>query len=281
MNKELKIFFITSLSIIVFGGIFIVYHFQSKGYEWAIGGGEKTLENPYDDTSPNESELLIEGEDPKGDKKDGQSSDNQSENAEGQRGTGGSALTGGSEGTATSGSNTTGNSTDTTRSNRSPNNQTNYGKQPSLGNKTNSTGQSSTGDTTSDKPTTGNTQTGKSDSKQSVAQIKSNYQPSVNKLQEEVDGELNTLVSRAKKEYSAKKANGESIDYGYFYNKYMSSIAGLEAQTDAEFNGIMSSLEKDLQANGHNKSNSQSLRDEYEAQKSARRDSMQSKIMGN
>ena len=275
MNKELKIFFITSLSIIVFGGIFIVYHFQFREFEVADKGVGKTLDSPSDSISPNESELIIEGENSQGDKKNGQSSDSpsdtSSENAEGERGTGGSSSTGGREGTITSGSNTTGNSTGTTGSNPSPHNQTNDGKQPSTENNTTSTGQ----------PATGNTQTGKTEQKQSVAQIKRKYKPSINKLQEEVDSELNTLVSSAKKDYSAKKANGENIDYGYFYNKYMSSIAGLEAQTDAEFNGIMSSLEKDLQANGHNKSNSQSLRDEYEAQKSARRDSMQSEIMGN
>ncbi|PIC85442.1 hypothetical protein CSV72_13585 [Sporosarcina sp. P20a] len=275
MNKQLKIFLITSLSIIVFGGIYIVYHFQFEENEWANRGGDKTLEKPYDATSPNESDLLIKGEEPKGDKKNGQpsdgSSDTSSGNADGQRGMGGSSSMGTSGGTTTSGSNTTENGTDTTGSNPSPNNQTNDGKKPSSENQTNSTGS-----TTSDKPATG-----KPDKKQSVAQIKSNYKPSVSKLQSEVDGELNSLINGAKKEYSTKKANGENIDYGYFYNKYMSSIAGLEAQTDAEFNGIMSSLEKDLQANGHNKSNSQSLRDEYEAQKSARRDSMQSKIMGN
>ncbi|PIC99882.1 hypothetical protein [Sporosarcina sp. P29] len=284
MNKQLKIFFITSLSIIVFGGIFIVYHFQTKGYEWVIGGGDKTLENPYDDNSPN-SELLIEGEEPKDDKGNGQKTDGSSnkgsKNTESQQGTDGSSSNGINEGTTTSGSNTTGNSTGTKGSNPSPNNQTNNGKQPSSENQTTSTGQSSTGGTTSDKSATGNTQTGNSDDKKSVAQIKSKYKPTINKLQEEVDSELNTLVSRAKKDYSTKKANGESIDYGYFYNKYMSSIAGLEAQTDAEFNGIMSSLERDLQANGHNKSSSQSIRDEYEAQKNARRNSMQSEIMGN
>lgn len=274
MNKELKFFFITSLSIIVLGGIFIVYHFYSKGYEMAGRGVNKTLESPSDTTLPNESELFIEGEEPTGDKKSGQptdgSSDNGSENAEGQRKTGGSSLTDTNGGTTNSGSNMTGNGTGTTGSNSSPNNQSNDGKHPSTENKTNSTDQSATG----------NTQTGKPDNKQSVAQIKGKYEPTVNKLQSEVDGELNALVSRAKKDYSTRKANGENIDYGYFYNKYMSSIAGLEAQTDAEFNGIMSSLEKELQANGHNKSNSQSVRAEYEAQKSARRDSMQSEIMG-
>ncbi|PID05909.1 MULTISPECIES: hypothetical protein [unclassified Sporosarcina] len=275
MNKELKVFLITSLSIIVLGGIYIVYHFQFKEFEAADKIGNQTVESPSDTTQPDESELLIEGEAPKGDKKNGQpsegASDTNSGNAEDERGTDRSSSTGTNGGTTTSGSNTTEDGTGATGSNSSSNSQPNDGKQSSSGNQT-----TSTGDTTSDKSVTG-----KTDKKQSVAQIKSKYQPTVNNLQSEVDGELNSLINSAKKEYSTKIANGESVDYGYFYNKYMSSIAGLEAQTDAEFNGIMSSLERDLQANGHNKSSSQSMRDEYEAQKNARRNSMQSEIMGN
>ncbi|WP_303964768.1 hypothetical protein [Sporosarcina ureae] len=250
MNKELKIFFITSVSVIVFGGIYSVYHFQIKESEVANKEANQTIESPSDTTLPMESELTIEGE----------------ENQEGQKGTSGSSSTKGSEQT-TSGSNTKANDAGTT------------GRQPSVDQQTNDVKHPNSN--TTKKPVTDNAQTGKPGKKQSVAKIKSEYQLTVNNLQSEVDSELNSLINSAKKEYSTKIANGESVDYGYFYNKYMSSIAGLEAQTDSTFNGIMSSLEKDLQANGYDKSNSQSLRDEYEAKKSARRDSMQSEIMGN
>jgi len=95
-----------------------------------------------------------------------------------------------------------------------------------------------------------------------------------------VDSKIDALIGRAKNEYSTKKANGESVNYAYFYNKYMSAAEGLETQTDAVFNGVVKSLEKDLQANGYDKSYSQSVKDEYAAQKKARRDSIMSKAMG-
>ena len=123
-------------------------------------------------------------------------------------------------------------------------------------------------------------QTGEAAQKPTVASIKQKYAPTFGALQSQADGKLNALVGRAKSEYSTKKANGESIDFGYFYNKYVGAANGLEAQTDAVFNGVISAVQKDLTANGYDKSYAQSFIDEYNAKKKARRDSLLSKAMG-
>lgn len=116
--------------------------------------------------------------------------------------------------------------------------------------------------------------------KPTVASIKQKYAGTFQALQGQADSKLNALVGRAKSEYSTKKDNGESIDFGYFYNKYTGAASGLEAQTDAVFNGVLIAVEQDLMANGFDKAYAQSFKDEYEAKKKARRDSLIGKAMG-
>lgn len=277
MNKKLKIFLLTSLAIIVIGSSYILYLFQFKEYEVADEEVDEIIENPYDITLPNGSKLVLEGEEQNDDNKKGQTSDNGGENPESQQTAGGSTST--ATGDTITSSSTAGGGTST--------NQAGGTKQPAKDSADNTADKNSSIGNQSDKkdpavtkPVTGNAGSAKPAKKDSVATIKQKYVPTVNNLQGQVDGKINSLISRAKNEYSTKKANGESIDYGYFYNKYMSAANSLEAQTDAVFNGVVSSLEKDLQANGYDKSYSQSIRDEYAAQKKARRDSILSKAMG-
>lgn len=128
--------------------------------------------------------------------------------------------------------------------------------------------------------TTGDSNTTETSPKPTVSSIKQKYVPTLENLQSQADNKLNTLVGRAQKEYSDKKANGESISYGYFYNKYVGAANGLEARTDAVFAGVIKGVEKDLVANGYDKSYSKNLVDDYNAKKKARKDSLLNKAMG-
>lgn len=128
--------------------------------------------------------------------------------------------------------------------------------------------------------TTGDSNTTETTEKSTVGSIKQKYVPTLENLQSQADSKLNTLVGHAMKEYNDKKANGESISYGYFYNKYVAAANGLEARTDAVFAGVIKAVEKDLVASGYDKSYSKSLVDDYNAKKKARKDSLLNKAMG-
>ncbi len=128
--------------------------------------------------------------------------------------------------------------------------------------------------------TTGDSNIAVTSQKATVSSIKQKYVPALENLQSQADNKLNTLVGHAKKEYSDKKANGESISYGYFYNKYVGAANGLEARTDAVFAGVIKAVEKDLVANGYDKSYAQNLVDDYDAKKKERKDSLLNKAMG-
>src|SRR5690606_11874898 len=116
--------------------------------------------------------------------------------------------------------------------------------------------------------------------KVTVADVKGKYEPVFRQLEGQADAKISALIGRAKKEYTDKKVNGESISYGYFYNKYMGAANNMEASTDAAFYGVVKALEAELTANGYNKSHAQNFIDEYETMKKTRRDGIIKKAMG-
>ncbi|PIC64003.1 hypothetical protein CSV79_08775 [Sporosarcina sp. P13] len=256
MKKKLKIFLLAILAVIVVGGGYLLYIFQFKEYEVADEEIDEIMENPYDIVLPNGTKLVIEDEATSKDQAEKSNATDDSKKPSDQQKTGDSSST-------DKGDNKTSGATgsDTSEKNQSP-----------------TTENKAT--TSANKPTTGNVGSEKPVNKATVAAIKRKYEPTVNNLQGQVDGKINALIGRAKNEYATKKANGESVNYAYFYNKYMSAAESLEAQTDAVFYGVVASLEKDLQANGYDKAYSKSVRDEYEAKKKARRDSILSQAMG-
>jgi len=146
---------------------------------------------------------------------------------------------------------------------------------------TGSVGQSND-QTQSSSQTTGSTDstTANSSTTPTVGSIKEKYIPALQGLEAQADTKINALVGRAKGEYQDKKANGESINFGYFYNKYMAAAKDLETSTDAVFYGVLAVVEKDLVANGFDKSYAKSFKEEYEATKKARRDSLLNKALG-
>lgn len=127
-----------------------------------------------------------------------------------------------------------------------------------------------------------NTNTNSSKTKPSSAEaIIEKYEPTLAGLEGQADTKIDALIGRAMGEYQEKKTSGEKIDFGYFYNKYMSAANNLEANTDKVFYSVIKVIEKDLTANEFDKSRVQTLKDEYEAKKKARRDSLISKALEN
>lgn len=114
----------------------------------------------------------------------------------------------------------------------------------------------------------------------SVADIKAKFDPVFAGLEGQAEERLASLVSRAKSEYVDKQANGESIDYGYFYRKYSGAAANLEAATDAAFYSTLAVVQNVFVANGFNKSNAADYETQYKARKAERRSELMSKVTG-
>ncbi|MFJ8234260.1 hypothetical protein ACIQ34_00800 [Ureibacillus sp. NPDC094379] len=147
---------------------------------------------------------------------------------------------------------------------------------PTTSNSLTSAGKQNGASASTDSSKTPNSTTGEN-SKPTVGEIKAKYAPTLASLQGQAESKINGLIGQAASEYSTKKANGESINVGYFYSKYVGAANSLEASTDATFNTLISVIEQDLEANGYNKSYAQSFRDEYEASKEARKNALLSK----
>jgi len=254
--KKLKIFLIVALVIILVGGGYLLYMFKFKEYDVADEEVTEIVSEPYKVELPDGSTILI---DENGEIVEettvGSKIPTSSANASSNSGTA-DGSTNSSNG-QTSGQSTTGSSGNT--NNSSSNNNTS-------GTNTNTGSNTGNNNSNTNAPTT-------------VASIKDKYRPSFEGLEAQADSKINALIGRAMSEYSTNKANGEGVDFGYFYNKYMSAANGLEANTDTIFNAVIGAVEKDLAANGYDKSYAQSFRDEYEATKKARRDSILSKAL--
>jgi ABC-type cobalt transport system substrate-binding protein len=103
-----------------------------------------------------------------------------------------------------------------------------------------------------------------------VANIKDLYRPVFQSLESQANGKIDSLLSRAVGEYHAKKAEGTTISYSYFYQKYTSAGRDLEAKTDVAFNTIYKALEKDLKKHGYSQSHANDFKEQYAATKKAR-----------
>ena len=112
-----------------------------------------------------------------------------------------------------------------------------------------------------------------------VASIKGKYEPVMSSLQGQASSRVDALVGRAYSEYQAKIANGESVNYAYFYNKYSSAAAELEGRTDKVFYQIVGVIENELKANNLAESHVQSFVTQYEKEKEARRSALLDKAM--
>ncbi|WP_252501988.1 hypothetical protein [Sporosarcina sp. Marseille-Q4943] len=247
MKKKWKISIAVVSAIVLGAGAYLAYIFKFKEYDVADVEVQEIIANPYEIELPDGSKLVI-GEDGSVNQLEGNTV------AKGEKGGGspdGESEVGDSGESSSTGGNTVG---VTPPKSESKGTSTNSSKQP-----------------------VSTTETNK---KVTVADVKGKYEPVFKQLEGQADAKINSLIGRAKKEYSDKKANGESISYGYFYNKYMSAANNLEANTDAAFYGVIKAVEAELAANGYNKSYAQSFIDEYEATKKARRDGILKKAVG-
>lgn len=248
--KKFKIFLIILAIIILVGGGYLLYIFKFKEYDVADEKVSEIVAEPYKVELPDGSTIFID--------------DN------------GEIIEETSEGNkiSTSKNNTNAINETTDSSNDSSNGKTSDESTSVSTNNSNDSSNSkdtiSTGDNSSD---TNNSKT------TTVATIKDKYRASFEGLEAQADSKVNALIGRAMEEYSSKNASGEGVNFGYFYNKYMTAANGLENNTDTIFNAVILAVEKDLIANGYDKSYAQSFRDEYEATKKARRDSILSEAL--
>lgn len=251
--KKFKIFLIVALVVILVGGGYLLYMFKFKEYDVADEEVTEIVSEPYKVELPDGSTILID-----------ENGEIIEETTEGNKITTSSANTNSNGGTTNGSTNSSNGQTSDQSTGSSGNTNNSSSNNTSSGNNKN-TG-SNTGNNNTNAPTT-------------VASIKDKYRPSFEGLEAQADSKINALIGRAMSEYSSKKANGEGVDFGYFYNKYMSAANGLEANTDTIFNAVIGAVEKDLAANGYDKSYAQSFRDEYEATKKARRDGILNKAL--
>lgn len=239
-RKKLKIFLLISLVIILGAVGYLLYEFKFKTYDVADDEVSEIVEDPYVLELPDGSKITMD--------KDGNVvEDYSSTQTASNEST--STDSGSTEQIATSGQGSSTDSNDTST-------------------------EGSAGSTTTP------ASSGNATAEPTVGSIKEKYIPAFSALEGQADAKINALIGRAKTEYTNKKANGEGIDFGYFYNKYMAAAEGLEANTDTIFNGVLAAVEKDLVANGFDKSYAKSFKDEYEATKKARRDGILSKALG-
>ena len=127
-----------------------------------------------------------------------------------------------------------------------------------------------TGNTTANSPTP--------TEKVTVASIKANYKGSFEALEGLAKSRLGSLIDQAKSEYNAKKADGESISYSYFYKKYYGAATQMEGTIDASFNTLYARLENELEQNSFDKAHAQSFKDQYASAKSSLKSEILSKL---
>lgn len=246
--------------LVVIGGGYALYEFKFKTYDVADEKVDEIVEEDYVIQLPDGTEISIDDEGNIVDKSSGQLV----LNTNGSSTSTDSNLTQLGQSQQKGQSEQSGQSAQTSQSNETQ------------GNPSNSTVNNS-GTT---QPNSSTTPTSQVAEKPTVKSIKAKYTPTLQALQSQANGRINGLVSNAKAEYSQKKANGESISIGYFYNKYMGAANSLEASTDAAFNSLMTLIENDFVSNGYDKSHAQSFRNDYEAMKEERRNSLLSQVKG-
>ncbi|MCM3087224.1 hypothetical protein M3557_04790 [Bhargavaea ginsengi] len=266
--------------VLVVGG-YLLYQFQFKEYDVADEEVEKITDEDYTIELPDGTSIGGDNDEASADEEDSDSEAGEGASASGESGAGSAS---GADGEATddgtdkivSTEGTPGGAGSAAVAGVSQTASENQGSGNSSGSKSGTSAGAGSGGSTGSGSTDSTQPSG---SKPTVAAIKNKYAPSFESLQSQAHGKINSLVGRAKAEYSEKKSNGESISYGYFYQKYMGAAASLEGQTDAVFNQLIGAVESELQKNGYSKEYAQSFRDQYQAEKESMRSSIISSAM--
>ena len=277
MKKHWKKILAACVALFLIVGGYLIYLFQFKEYDIADSEVTEITRETYKIDLPDGSSIeldeegnIVESSDtntiPAGSTNNGTSSENGTSNDD--------STTGTNTGTAGSNGSSTSNSGNTSTNGGSTGSSGSTGSTDSTSSGGSANG-SNKGDSSSDGANTGNN----SDGGVTVASIKQKYEPVMSSLQSQANSRIDALVGRAYSEYQGKKANGESVNYAYFYNKYTSAASELESRTDKVFYSVISVIEKELVANGYGKTHAQSLINEYEAEKEARRNALLDKAM--
>ena len=282
--KKLK-YILLALAVIVLGiGGYIVYELKFKSYDTADPEVDALLEETYNVELPDGTVIVVD--------KEGNVVENTTDDSKNNGVTTTSAQTSGSDDTdsdatqsgggtdsANSGNDSSNSNTSQTGTSANSNTGSNTGSSQSS---TGTNSGSNTNSNTNNNSNTGtNTKPGSNTpaEKVTVASIKAKYEGTFKSLENQSRARMNSLISQAANEYSTKKANGESISYGYFYKKYMGAANGIESATDSTVNVVVGLVEKDLQKNGFDKSYAQSFKEEYNAMKESLRSEMMDKAL--
>lgn len=256
--KKILISFITILLIV---GGYIVYTFQFKEYDVADIEVTEITKESYNLELPDGTVIDLN--------EDGDSSDPEETELDGEFSDSATSTSGNeTSSSADAGSGTSGLGSDDTREDSGSTSGTPSGSSPSG---------SQSG--TSNKEKDDSTPTKKQTKDITVSSIKAKYTPALSSLEAQANDRINALVGRAVEEYQSKKENNESVNYAYFYNKYTSAAAELEGRTDRVFHQVIGIIEKELVANGYSKEHAQTLVNDYNAAKEARRSALINKAM--
>ncbi|MGO1057684.1 hypothetical protein ACTL32_01000 [Planococcus sp. FY231025] len=289
---------------------YLVYIFQFKEYETADENVDKVIEEEYEVELPDGSVIIVDKdgkvvEDADGNTANGEASgeaasgttasgDGASADGSAAAGTtegsasGSGSTSGSSESAASSGSTASGSATTTSGTAGSSSNGSSTDKASgttgSNGSATGgSAGSGSSGSGSSGNGSSGSGSTGgkaPAEAGVTVASIKQKYEPTLADIEGQASSRIGGLIGAAQTEYAQKKAAGESINYAYFYNKYVSAATELENRTDTVFYAVIGSLKNELKANGLAESHAESFVSEYEARKAERKKALLSKASG-
>ena len=112
-----------------------------------------------------------------------------------------------------------------------------------------------------------------------IATIKEKYNGTFSLLEEQSRNRINSLIAEAKEEYAVKKNNGEKINYGYFYQKYMGAATSIEQATTSAVSTVTKLVEADLKENGYDPAHAQSFVQQYEKTKESLRNELMKKVL--
>ena len=252
--KKLKYVLIALAVIILAVGGYVLYEFKFKTYDVADEEIDTLLEETFEVQLPDGTTIVLD--------KDGNVVESKV----------------GSNNNSTANASNPSSTDNTSSSNESNENKTEDGQAANDSSETSSSTDSSPNSDSSNSANP-NTNENSTNAKPTVQEIKTKYAGTFTALENQARDRINALISRARSEYSAKKSSGESIQFGYFYNKYMGAANSMEASVDGAVSGVMSLVEKELETNGYDKSHAQSFQDQYNATKKALRDEMLSKAL--
>lgn len=146
----------------------------------------------------------------------------------------------------------------------------------SASNGSSNNGSSNTNSGSNNNTSYNNNNASKGSGRVTVSQIKDRYDTALDGLEDTANDRLDSLVSRAKREYM----NDDNVSYARYYSKYTTAAEELEDRADAAFYAIVAVMEKDLEANGLAASHTKSVINEYENKKKQRKNALLKKAAG-